>query len=204
MRLSIETIENKLNLVPKNIREVATSPKVAEELGIIAKEHNLHIDEAGILDEETLYVMLGLETSQGFVTQIEKRLGVPHDKAVKLVQDINDRVFLSIRKSLVEEKPAEINFQKNTQESSTETNPSREDILSEIEDPTPSVNPISSITQKPTPQVQSNPIPLPQPEKTENKKSDDVAHDFIGGKLTEPVNLPTKRATIDPYREALE
>ena len=91
------------------------------------------------------------------------------------------------------------NDQKITQEPQNESN--RNDILSAIEKPSPVEHPISIAQEK-------------TETKTKPSSGDEVAHDFIGEKLSTPVSIPSQKTviqpelkkatpTVDPYREPI-
>lgn len=191
MRIDKETIDQQLANAPAKVREAIMSVEVAENIANIAKEAGLHIDQAGVLEEESLYVMLGLQTSQEFLGNLRARMGISQDAAVKLAQEINSKVSTAIRIGL-QEAPVE-----SAPAAPLVPNPSKEDILAEIENPTPVAHPISAAVP---------PVPPARPSDDHSKDqqaAEAVAHDFIEGKLAEPVSLPTKKAAIDPYREPI-
>ena len=153
----------------------------------IGDRHGLHIDQLGILEEEIGLVMSGKGPADDFVSNIENRLDISTQHAIDLATDVNVEIFIPARQSTFNKR------------SDPEKGISREDILSEIENPTPVAHPISTFDQTPAgPAVPREII------SEKNSTPDDTAHEFIGGKLTEPVSLPTKKASVDPYREPIE
>ncbi|MDP1625377.1 MAG: hypothetical protein Q8L64_06495 [bacterium] len=135
----------------------------------IGDKFGLHIDQLGVLAEEVDKVISGQSQSDDFISIIEDHLNLSAEDAIDLTTDINVEIFIPARKSVVE--------------SSQRVNSmAKEDILAEIENPTPAVHPVM------TPPADDHAI----------------AHDFIEGKLTEPVNMPTKKTTVDPYREPIQ
>ena len=138
-----------------------------------------------------------------FTKNIIKNAEIAPSEAVVLTNDINEKIFLKIRKILID--TPRILPEKDIQT----PEPTRDSILAEIENPTPSVHPIT---------VADVPVSGPAMTReivTETKET--VAHDFIGSKLTETVALPSQKASVtlkapevkpktysaDPYREAI-
>lgn len=224
MRISPEIIQNKLDTVPEDVREQVTSDEVAQALSEIGKHHALHIDKQGILDEETLYIMLGIENPDNFVDKLQGRLGIDEGKAIAIARDINEKVFLRIRQSLMDmqeaekapETPAPSAAQVPTpppvprqdQAAPAEKISSREDILADIENPPPTIHPISSADQT---------IPGPAPKKEITIEDEVAAKNFVSGKLSGTVYVRPQKAVFedkkpeekpksypaDPYREPI-
>lgn len=228
MRISPELVQNKLDAVPEDVREQVTSEEVAQTLTEIGKSHALHIDQQGILDEETLYIMLGVENPDNFIGTLQNRLGIDEGKAISIARDINEKVFLRIRQSLMamheEEKEAEEapapaptsapaqatapSLAPQIPQPAPEDTSAREDILADIENPTRAVHPISAADQ-------GIPRPAPKTEITPEDKA--TAANFIAGKLSQTVSVPPQKAVFeekkasekpkgystDPYREPL-
>lgn len=201
MRISQEILQNRLGSVSEAIRTQVTSDEVAETLSQIAKDHNLHIDQASVLDEETLYVMLGLEKPDRFVGRLRERLGVSDEIATAVVKEINEKIFLSIRESLmkmqeseeagasaeVETAPTKVEIPAE----SPEDIGSKEDLLAEIESHAaamPSLAEVKSnvpaIQKQVQPQATNQPAPVQAPP------------------APKPPEKP-KTYSTDPYREPL-
>jgi len=71
----------------------------------------------GMLQSEVLFVMLGIEPSSDFVSNISRELGINKEKADALARDINQQLFDPIRSYLREwEEQAERQEQENSDE----------------------------------------------------------------------------------------
>jgi len=212
------TLEKRFETLPADVKAAITSPEIANKIQEIAQNHKLHLDQAGILEEEISLVMLGINHPDNFVNKIEERLGLPTEEAVGLAVDVNDEVFMSIRESLMkmhgEDQDAGEEIHNGPAEAPVETAEfaSKDDILKEIENPTPVRKPISIADQTiagPATSREVIPEPAPMPEAAKQE----VAKDFIGSKLAEGVNIPAQKTVIepqkpknysvDPYREPL-
>lgn len=178
MRLSKEIIDRKLGEAPDAVREAVMSEEVSRKLVEIGKRHNLHIDKLSILEEESLYAMLGLSTSSEFSRNIHDGLGLSEDEVVQIAGEINTGVIGTIRETLQKKTPED---NPPAIKSTGPSNPTKEEMLAEIENPTPVQHPISSAPQTPTA----------------------AAHDFIAAKMTESASMPAQKYAADPYRESL-
>ncbi len=202
MRLSKEIIDRKLETAPQSVRDAVMSDEVAASLVGIGQEHNLHIDQIGILEEESLYVMLGITDSGEFIKNLRDRIGLSSDEAGRVAQDVNDKVLLLIRSNL--QNPS----QTQTAQPSNPESIEKEDILAGIEDPQPAPNPLA--TARPAIHQASSAVPMNMPStpvnlptETPTQPAPSVSREFIAGKMTEAVNMPPQKYTADPYRESI-
>jgi len=135
MNYSEQILKARFEQLPEDVRGAITATPWREKLKKISEKHNLHIDQAGHLGEETAIVMFGLDHTDNLVANIAKHVEVSEEKAEAIAEDLNREIFLKVRESL-----KKIFEQKNDQEAAkqpeaeTEETPSREDILREIED----------------------------------------------------------------------
>ncbi len=204
----------------KEIKSVITSNTLAETYQKIGQTHKLNLEKTGIIADTVTLVILNLIPRESIVSELIERLSINTDEATKLTKTINDEIFLKIREILQTEKSNaseslsenEVPVVVSDMVSVTAPEPTRDSILAEIENPTPSIHPIT---------VASAPVSGPAMTReivTETKET--VAHDFIGSKLTETVALPSQKAAVtlktptapeskpksysaDPYREAI-
>lgn len=95
-----EKIAQRLAELPADVRQAIQSAAWESKLQEIGHRHALHIDQIGILENETLLVMLGFASAEEFSAQIAQQLQIPPDKAQLLTIEINTGVFLPIRESM--------------------------------------------------------------------------------------------------------
>ena len=118
-----QEFESHFEKAPMIIREALFAEETAEKIKKIGDKHSLHIDQIGQLASETGFVILGLETSDHFISNIESQLAIERSVAEQIATDVNKEIFLKIRESL---KQMEEN--KNT--------PKPDELLREIENQT--------------------------------------------------------------------
>ena len=196
----------KYQQLPINIQKAIEQVDIAKKIQTLGQKYGLHMDQIGLMAEEIDAVIVGETDSQELVDKIESRLSLDTERAITMTTDINIEIFAPLREAVLKlnseqtEKPS-------TQSVSPE--PTRDSILAEIENPTPSIHPISAVDQTVPGPARSLEI-IPETANT-------VAHDFIGSKLTETVSLPSQKAAVtlkapevkpksyaaDPYREAI-
>lgn len=100
MNYSEQILNERFDNLPKDIQEAIIATPWKEKLGQISKKHNLHIDQAGRLSEETILVMFGLEHPNDLIGNIAKHVEVSQEKAETIANDLNQEIFLKIRESL--------------------------------------------------------------------------------------------------------
>jgi hypothetical protein len=129
--------------LPPDLRQALDSTEIYEDFQEISKKHGLHIDKAGILEEEVTIVLLGLMPSSKLVARLHENMGISSEEAQNIAQDVNETIFKDFRESLMkihsentEIKPANVvNVEAPIQtKSDGETEKiDREELLREIE-----------------------------------------------------------------------
>ncbi|MBM2817522.1 MAG: seg [Parcubacteria group bacterium] len=145
---SKEILKNQFKKLPKDIQDAILAVDLRSKMQFITKKNNLHIDQAETLENEAVFVMLGLEHPENLVANIAKHVEVSEEKAEAIAEDLNREIFLKVRESLkkiFEERNEEgggnllaSSLLEKTEEKKSETETDetlkREDILREIED----------------------------------------------------------------------
>ena len=214
------TNEEKINAyknLPDKIKEFLNSEYFNSNFKEIGKNLNLLIDEQGILGDELMLVIMGLISASELPNRIKQSLKINQQQSDKIINQLNEKIFTQLRTLMQNDSDAPHNNTKNTQESLL----NKESILDEIENPTPTVHPISIADQTISgPARPREIIGVPQETKTvqaTEKTENSIASEFITGKLTEIVSLPNQRIdvtsekpkeqpkkyTADPYRESV-
>lgn len=186
--------------LPPNIKAFLMSDESISQFQEIGKQFHLNIELVGILGNAITLVVLGMLAPSDFEEEIRNSLHVSSSDAAAISKVANEKVFLKIREGMQQSAPvSEVNLVPSS------VQPTREDILAGIEDPTPAVYPISAAVPPTPPARPSDDHSQDQAtaQTIQNAAAQEVAHDFIGGKLAEPVSLPTKKTTVDPYREPI-
>ncbi|MBI2054686.1 MAG: hypothetical protein HYT39_01150 [Candidatus Sungbacteria bacterium] len=100
MPLSQKEILEKYAKLPENVKRAMFSVVTADRIFDIGKKHGLQIDKIGVLTQEIAWVMLGEKRAREFVDNLAKTIGLPHQKAYEIAQDVNHQIFFEIRENL--------------------------------------------------------------------------------------------------------
>lgn len=184
-----EIIKEQLKKLPKDLKDAISSVDLRDKIRKISEKHHLHIDQAGNLENETAFVMIGLEPTADYKENLKRELNISRDRAQAITADIDKEIFARVRQSL--KKISESHILNDEHSNPNEADFQRE----EIHHP-PFVNlatPLQSESDEIKRQI------------TEQRK--------IKSTAPAPPNLPTgapseieekKPSHIDPYREPIE
>lgn len=228
-----ELIKEQIKSLPEDIQSAILSVDYQTKLQEITKRQKLLIDQAGKLELETTLVMIGLEPLADFVSNIQKGLEVTTSKAQEVAKDVSESIFKPIRESLYainqeleemgDDVPEEAPQPRLTDSNDVELN--REQILSEIEDPSlikstlmPSSLPIKTVNipTKESKEIETlaevpyqQDIPTPKSSLLETKMAGITITSQQKVQAGPEYKLPEtekKRPTsgLDPYREEIK
>ena len=203
-------IEEQLNSLPEELRKTILNSGWEKKVHNLAKKHELHIDQEGDLVNETFLVLLGLELAKNFQQNLTGNIHVDQATAEALVNEIGAEIFAPIREHL---QNIESNEEEKPEEKLGEPTEvlNREDILKEIEDPTPTNLPQIQQTKEVSTEPIFNTEPINKiPEEPMKTPEIPKSPDIISQKLTstthqpaESIEVPVKKTLIDPYREPI-
>jgi hypothetical protein len=229
---TVQLIKQRYQLLPQELKDAISASELPQKLKEISSKNNLLLDQANILHNEILFVLLGLEPASKFVDTIIRELNINREKALLIARDANTLVFDSVRSHLREweesfiEEENKIAEQKYGQISSLEKlggfsiekTDGAEDTSDENHDVTPAdrdsilsgiENPVSgNITTSPKQEVGS----------TVETHTDPLIDHLLGNPVTSTeqkiVNkelpkekletIPKKPSGPDPYREPIQ
>lgn len=171
----------------------------------IAFKNNLHIDQSGALYTETLLVLLGIEKMESLSSNLQRELGMQGAQLQTIINELNENVFKTIRENLQDPQAF---VPPSTPQNRAIINPARTEILSQIENPSPS-RPLIPVKTEPDIEIKRG------PQKPWEQAKQQIAQNFIGNKLSTPMNMPAQRTQLeerkpetkpsntssDPYRE---
>ncbi len=100
MDYSDEQLKTAFGTLPDDLKVAVADIKTEEIIFDIGKKYNLHIDQIGLLVEETGLVMLGLTPYYQFTDNIQKKLGIDRALAENITMNVNTEIFLPIRELL--------------------------------------------------------------------------------------------------------
>jgi len=100
MTLASERFFEKYNKLPKDVQRAMFSSLTSDRIFEIGSKHSLAIDKMGLLSGEIGWGLLGEKRASQFVENLQKALGLNHEKAYEIAQDVNHSIFYEIRENL--------------------------------------------------------------------------------------------------------
>ena len=92
-----DVIKEQFAKLPKEVQLAVTDTNLIQKTKDIALKYALHIDQLGSLQNEIIFVMVGLEPSIAFVDNISDELSIDTQKANNIAKDVNESIFDPIR-----------------------------------------------------------------------------------------------------------
>ena len=93
----VKMIKERFDSLPEMIQGVIISSDYEKSLIEISKKYNLTVEQMGVLEKETTFVMMGLSPIGDFEGELAHELNVDKAKGAEIVKEINEKVFLNIR-----------------------------------------------------------------------------------------------------------
>lgn len=200
MRYSKEQINERFQMLSPTVQDIILSVEIADAIKEITKKNDLHMDTAGLLNEEITYVIVGAEKSVNFVSNLKTKVHIPEDKVNSVAGDVNDKIFLPVREALknAANKPAqdiklevveESNLHKKEVELETRINHAPLTESEEIRQHIEAQRVVGNTTAPPANLPTGVPAEAPTEQKEEKQK---------------PSFENKKPSHVDPYREPFE
>jgi len=95
-----ETIKEQFKKLPQDIKDAILAADLPEKFKTIANKHKLRVDQGSVLENETMFVMLGLEHPDDYTNNLKKEAGMSDEEAEKIAEEVSRTIFLPIRASL--------------------------------------------------------------------------------------------------------
>ena len=95
-----DLIQKRFAELPPAVRSAITSADLRPKLQRIGQKYQLHIDQAGSLEDETTLVMMGFSDPAEFPDTLAKELGVSAEIAEQIAEDVSGEIFMPIRESM--------------------------------------------------------------------------------------------------------
>jgi len=209
-----EIIKEQLKKLPEDVRKAFASVDLRAKIKKISEKHRLHIDQGGELENETVLVMLGLESANDYKINLKRGLQISNSRAQAIIFDIDKEIFVNIRESL----------KKISQEDDMETEDGKQDPINHpsFEKESDSENKFADISVDTTNSLnkEKNTEEDKKAEESEEIKMEIARWQIIKPSVPPP-NLPTEKTDesphsgdefsskkkpfhIDPYRELID
>lgn len=206
-----QIINERLKVLPEEIKLAIKSTDLAVKFNTISEKHNLLLDKNAILQNETMFVMLGLESTDDFVRNIERELDISRNEAIAITMDVNKEIFYPLRSSL-QKMQEEADFESEMEEEGEKESNSvstigntvtqKPKVVSQTVTPTEQA---TKVVQSPVPVVTPNPIiqtpsqTPPTPPSTPTTPPIPTNHPvFVAKTIAIPKPEPTPQPAIMP------
>ncbi len=124
-----------LKTLPLEIRQAIFSIDYPKKLQDVVRNNKLMIDQAGKLEAETTLVMAGIEPLDKYVGNLRENVGLSSIQASVVAHDVNELIFKNIRESLKKINDQIAQEDKIIAGTEETKEPTKEDVLSTIENP---------------------------------------------------------------------
>lgn len=205
-----QLIATSLSKLPPEVRKAVGKLPLTDIVQRISFKNNLHVDQSGALYTETLLAILGIEKVQNLSANLQRELGMQSAQIQSIINELNENVFKVLRTNL--QNPTEPRITPSNI-INPKNNPPKTEILSQIENPAPSL-PMIPLKKEPEIEIKRGPA------KPWESAKNEIAQNFITSKLSAPMSMPTQRTELqekkpsapviqpkssgsDPYRENL-
>ncbi len=85
-----------MDAAPPVVQETVTSPLTEQIIERIAKQHGLHIDQAGLLEKLVNYTLIGYVGPEDFLRELRAG-GIDDTEARQITGDVNKEIFVPLR-----------------------------------------------------------------------------------------------------------
>ncbi|MBP7741616.1 MAG: hypothetical protein KA104_02925 [Candidatus Pacebacteria bacterium] len=100
-----EAVATLLRELPKPVQDFVTGPERARVALSLSQKYNLHADQAGEFEHAFMFMLLGISSPEEFVDSLT-RAGILPEMVRGLVADVNEQVFVPLRKAEQNPTPA--------------------------------------------------------------------------------------------------
>lgn len=205
----------KYKSLPEDVRQAIFSVDTADLIQAIGKKHGLSIEKIGKLGDETGKIMMGLAKPQEFIGNLSKALEVDKGAARNIAQDVNQKIFASIRESLKkihkigetpEAQPEKVEPQKEVRpQEKEEVEPRAEPKLEPKPKIAPMITPDTPLVAEEKPVSKSEEPKEESPfEQKMSEQGFRAPKEGVDKKVAEKKENKEPYKSEDPYREPLE
>ncbi len=95
-----EQLLEKFLKLPEDIQAAIWDLDLDGTIGDIGLKYDLHLDEIGVLADQTALVLIGINPLSDFTKNLAKELPLQPDQLNAITNDVNQGIFLKIQESL--------------------------------------------------------------------------------------------------------
>ncbi|MDP3989453.1 MAG: hypothetical protein Q8P93_04430 [bacterium] len=198
--------------LPERIKDAANSERTTHVVEALVEKYKLHIDQGGKLTDVISKVFFGMIRPEEFSSHLAEALDISRTMANEITKDVNEAIFIPIRRELQELHEKEREELVNAIEDTGVPQPvevpaevinkeeiDKGDLLREIENPGVTVS--SNLEH-----VEEKMVVTPPKEPAAVEDNQPPRPSILDRKRTEPFNpavAAKERINSDPYKESL-
>lgn len=95
-----ESIKEVMHTLPPPIRHYLSEGNCSLVAKNLMKKYNLHIDQGGVLERETILLLMGIENPTEFATSLKNEAAISADVIGNIMNDINEQIFLPLQNEM--------------------------------------------------------------------------------------------------------
>ncbi len=95
-------IQDQIAKLPPEIKEVLSKADWSAKMTEIGKKYQLHLDQLGAFQTETMLVLIGLTHPNQYMEELKKHLNVSEGLATTLAGEVNEQILKGVRQKLIE------------------------------------------------------------------------------------------------------
>ena len=202
MEITLEEIQKKFESLPEDLKWTIMAARVDDNIIEIGQKEGLTVEQMGQLSLETHMVMFGFTHPDKFEESVKKSLKLPDEKIHAIVNDVNEKILKEIREKLIESSKGE--------EEKKDTEILKSAGIEIIPD-LPAA-PSAQLMQAGKLEITSTEKPKTTPPILTQKLSGFVKNNVVEtdhslhniSEEKKPIDAPSNKPKIDPYREIPE
>ncbi|MEK7185240.1 MAG: hypothetical protein AAB726_01330 [Patescibacteria group bacterium] len=90
---TLKTLKENFEVLPSDVQDTIINPLTKDKIISIGTKYNLTTDQKYSLENETFFVLFGLEPLSKFRANAVEKVGVSYDQAIKISSDTNKEIF---------------------------------------------------------------------------------------------------------------
>lgn len=112
----VKIVSERISMLPEKVQKEILDSGWIEAIRKISTENNLRIDQASVLENQTLMIMLALVSTKEFISNLKNEAEMSDDLANKLAEEVNTKVIHEIREHLISFSEKEVRDQEEKEE----------------------------------------------------------------------------------------
>jgi hypothetical protein len=98
--ISIERNTEKFNNLPADYQQAVRMSDYDNKLGLITKEHKLHIDQSATLESLLARLIFGEIESEDIISEMEDKINISNTEALGIAKEIDEIIIKPIKTNL--------------------------------------------------------------------------------------------------------